>query len=353
MLKVAIIFGGMSTEHDISVISGTSILKNVNKEKYEIFPIYIDKEGKWFEYKENLEDVKIYQIGELLNKIEPIENIIEYLNKMNCIFPVLHGLYGEDGTMQGLFEVLKIPYVGCGVLSSSISMDKAYTKIIFDRAKLKQAKYIYIKKVENRFIYIDKDFNEINFKLEDLVNKIIDQIKFPLFIKPSNSGSSIGVNKANSIDELIKSIKCASEFDNKILVEEGIIGRELECAVMGNEDIKASCVGEVLSAEDFYSFDSKYKNIKSMTNIPADINKEAEIKIRNMAKKAFKAVDGKGLARVDFFIEKDTNEIYINEINTMPGFTNISMYPKLFEFEGISYKNLIDELINLSLSKIV
>lgn len=353
MLKVAIIFGGMSTEHDISVISGTSILKNVNKEKYEIFPIYIDKEGKWFEYKENLEDVKIYQIGELLNKIEPIENIIEYLNKMNCIFPVLHGLYGEDGTMQGLFEVLKIPYVGCGVLSSSISMDKAYTKIIFDRAKLKQAKYIYIKKVENRFIYIDKDFNEINFKLEDLVNKIIDQIKFPLFIKPSNSGSSIGVNKANSIDELIKSIKCASEFDNKILVEEGIIGRELECAVMGNENVKASCVGEVISAGDFYSFDSKYKNIKSMTNIPANISKETEIKIKNMAKKAFKAVDGRGLARVDFFIEKDTDEIYINEINTMPGFTSISMYPKLFEFEGISYNNLIDELIYSSLSKIV
>ncbi len=350
MLKVAIIFGGMSTEHDISIISGTSILKNIDKEKYEIFPIYINKSGKWFKYKEDIKNIKVYQIGEQLKKLEQIDNVMEYLSKMDCIFPVLHGLYGEDGTIQGMFEILKIPYVGCKVLSSSISMDKAYTKIIFDRAKLKQARYIYIKKVENDFIYIDNCFNEIKIKIENLVNIITQKIKFPLFIKPSNSGSSIGVNKANTIDELIKAINYASKFDNKILVEEGIIGRELECAVIGNENLETSCVGEVLSAEEFYSFDSKYKNIKSMTDIPANINKEAEDKIRNMAKKAFKAVDGKGLARVDFFIENKTSDIYINEINTMPGFTNISMYPKLFEFGGVKYGNLLDKLIELSLS---
>lgn len=350
MLKVAIIFGGMSTEHDISIISGTSILKNIDKEKYEIFPIYINKSGKWFKYKEDIKNIKVYQIGEQLKKLEQIDNVMEYLSKMDCIFPVLHGLYGEDGTIQGMFEILKIPYVGCKVLSSSISMDKAYTKIIFDRAKLKQARYIYIKKVENDFIYIDNCFNEIKIKIENLVNIITQKIKFPLFIKPSNSGSSIGVNKANTIDELIKAINYASKFDNKILVEEGIIGRELECAVIGNENVETSCVGEVLSAEEFYSFDSKYKNIKSMTDIPANINKEAEDKIRNMAKKAFKAVDGKGLARVDFFIENKTSDIYINEINTMPGFTNISMYPKLFEFGGVKYGNLLDKLIELSLS---
>lgn len=350
MLKVAIIFGGMSTEHDISIISGTSILKNIDKEKYEIFPIYINKIGKWFKYKEDIKNIKVYQIGEQLKNLEQIDNVMEYLSKMDCIFPVLHGLYGEDGTIQGMFEILKIPYVGCKVLSSSISMDKAYTKIIFDRAKLKQARYIYIKKVENDFIYIDNCFNEIKIKIENLVNIITQKIKFPLFIKPSNSGSSIGVNKANTIDELIKAINYASKFDNKILVEEGIIGRELECAVIGNENVETSCVGEVLSAEEFYSFDSKYKNIKSMTDIPANINKEAEDKIRNMAKKAFKAVDGKGLARVDFFIENKTSDIYINEINTMPGFTNISMYPKLFEFGGVKYGNLLDKLIELSLS---
>jgi len=350
MLKVAIIFGGMSTEHDISIISGTSILKNIDKEKYEIFPIYINKSGKWFKYKEDIKNIKVYQIGEQLKKLEQIDNAMEYLSKMDCIFPVLHGLYGEDGTIQGMFEILKIPYVGCKVLSSSISMDKAYTKIIFDRAKLKQARYIYIKKVENEFIYIDNCFNEIKIKIENLVNIITQKIKFPLFIKPSNSGSSIGVNKANTIDELIKAINYASKFDNKILVEEGIIGRELECAVIGNENVETSCVGEVLSAEEFYSFNSKYKNIKSMTDIPANINKEAEDKIRNMAKKAFKAVDGKGLARVDFFIENKTSDIYINEINTMPGFTNISMYPKLFEFGGVKYGNLLDKLIELSLS---
>lgn len=350
MLKVAIIFGGMSTEHDISIISGTSILKNIDKEKYEIFPIYINKIGEWFKYKEDIKNIKVYKIGEQLEKLEKIDNIMEYLSKMDCIFPVLHGLYGEDGTIQGMFEILKIPYVGCKVLSSSISMDKAYTKIIFDRAKLKQAKYIYIKRVGNDFIYIDNCLNEIKIGIENLVNIITQKIKFPLFIKPSNSGSSIGVNKANSIDELIKSINYASKFDNKILVEEGIVGRELECAVIGNEDVETSCVGEVLSAEDFYSFNSKYKNIKSMTTIPANINKEAEDKIRHMAKKAFKAVDGKGLARVDFFIENKTSEIYINEINTMPGFTNISMYPKLFEFEGIKYDNLLDKLIKLAIS---
>lgn len=172
MLKVAIIFGGMSTEHDISIISGTSILKNIDKEKYEIFPIYINKSGKWFKYKEDIKNIKVYQIGEQLKKLEQIDNVMEYLSKMDCIFPVLHGLYGEDGTIQGMFEILKIPYVGCKVLSSSISMDKAYTKIIFDRAKLKQARYIYIKKVENDFIYIDNCFNEIKIKIENLVNII-------------------------------------------------------------------------------------------------------------------------------------------------------------------------------------
>ena len=333
MLRLGVVFGGMSTEHDISILSGKSVLKNLNKEKYEIHPIYIDKNGKWCKYDE---------------KLETIENVIEYLKKMDCIFPVLHGLYGEDGTIQGLLEMLNVPYVGCKVLSSSVSMDKVYTKIIFDRAKLKQAKYIYVKKVEEEFRYIDNDFNEITLTIDELANRIINEIEFPMFIKPSNSGSSIGVNKANTKADLINNIKSASIFDNKILVEKGIVGRELECAVIGNDKVEASCVGEVISAEDFYSFNSKYKNIKSMTQIPANIDKEIEGTIQYMARKAFKAVDGRGLARVDFFMEKDTNNIYINEINTMPGFTDISMYPKLFQFNGISYSDLLDKLINLA-----
>lgn len=334
MLKLGVVFGGMSTEHDISILSSKSILKNLNREKYEVYPIYIDKKGKWYIYND---------------KLELIENIIKYLSNLDCIFPVLHGLYGEDGTIQGLLELLNIPYVGCGVLSSSISMDKAYTKIIFDKARLKQVKYIYVKRIGEDFILIDNNFNEITYNIENLVKRITDEIEFPMFIKPSNSGSSIGVNKANTKADLIDSIKSASIFDSKILIEKGISGRELECAVVGNHNVEASCIGEVISAEEFYSFDSKYKNIKSMTKIPADINKEIEIEIQNMAKKAFKAVDGKGLARVDFFVEKDTNNIFINEINTMPGFTNISMYPKLFEFTGIKYSDLLDELINLSM----
>lgn len=351
MLKVGVVFGGMSTEHDISTISGTSILKKLNKEKYEIYPIYISKDGQWFKYKVDLNNISIFEIGEELKNIEKIDNVIEYLRKMDCIFPVLHGLYGEDGTIQGMFELLKIPYVGCRVLASSISMDKAYTKIIFDKAKLKQAKYIYVKKVKDEFIYIDKDFNDTKLGIKDLTNKIIKELQFPIFIKPSNSGSSVGVNMANSIEELENSIIHASKFDNKILIEQGIIGREVECAVLGNDEVKASCVGEVLSAEEFYSFDAKYKNIKSMTNIPAEIDEELSDTIKNMAIKAFKVVDGKGLARVDFFIEKDTNDVYINEINTMPGFTTISMYPKLFDHEGITYSDLLDKLIDLTLSK--
>ena len=351
MLKIAVIFGGMSTEHDISTISGTSILKNLDKEKYEIYPIYISEEGKWFEYKVDLNNISIFEIGQELKNLKEIDNIIEYLSRVDCIFPVLHGLYGEDGTIQGMFELLKIPYVGCKVLGSSISMDKAYTKIIFDKANLKQAKYIYIKKVKDEFIYIDKGFNETKFKIKDLVNKIKDELEFPMFIKPSNSGSSVGVTKAESIQELENSILHAAQFDTKILVEQGIVGREVECSVLGNEEVKASCIGEVLSAEEFYSFDAKYKNIKSMTQIPAKISEEISNNIRDMAIKAFKAVDGKGLSRVDFFIEKDTNEIYINEINTMPGFTTISMYPKLFDHEGITYSDLLDKLIELAVEK--
>lgn len=349
MIKLAVILGGMSTEHDVSIVSGLSVIKNLNQKKYEIYPIYISKEGQWFRYLENMNHIPSIEVGEELKKLEPIENIIEYLNKMDCIFPALHGLYGEDGTIQGLFELLKIPYVGCGVLGSSVSMDKVYTKIIFEKAKIKQTPYVYVRKVKEKYIYIDEEMNERSYTLEQLSNIIIEKIKFPMFIKPSNSGSSVGVNKAKNQEELEKYIEFASQYDHKILVEQGVEGREVECAVMGNEEVKASCVGEVLSAEEFYSFDSKYKNAQSVTQIPAKIQPQIEEQIRKLAIKAFKAVDGKGLSRVDFFIEKGTNDIYINEINTMPGFTKISMYPKLFEAVGIPYEKLLDQLIECAM----
>lgn len=343
--KLGVIFGGMSTENEVSVVSANAILKNLDRKKYEIFPIYIGKDGTWYQWKEEQEK---REFGEEVRQKEEIKDVIQYLKRLDILFPVLHGLYGEDGTIQGLFEMLKKPYVGCGVLASSIGMDKAYTKIIFEKAGLKQAKYEYIRKQKEKYIYVDKFFNEEIVNLEEVTKKIIENLSFPMFVKPSNSGSSVGISKVQNEEELKNAIEQASQFDCKILIEEGINGREIECAVLGNEEVIASCVGEVKSAEEFYSYDAKYKNQESRTDIPADISCQIAEEIRKQAIKAFKAIDGKGLSRVDFFIENGTNQIYINEINTLPGFTNISMYPKLFEASGISYQKLLSKLIELS-----
>ena len=342
-IKLGVVFGGMSTENEVSCISGASVIKHLNKEKYNVFPIYIDKIGNW--YKVKLEDIE--KSEELENK-DHIENITEYLKQMDVMFPVLHGLYGEDGTIQGLFELLKIPYVGCGVLASSVGMDKVYTKLIFEKANINQAKYIYIRKYNEKYIYIDEEFNEKILELEDIAKITNDKLRFPVFVKPSNSGSSVGINKAHNIEELKNAIVEAGKYDNKILIEEGIVGKEVECAVLGNEDVISSCVGEIKSADEFYSYDAKYNNENSKTLIPAEISEENSKKIQKLAIKAFKAISGRGLSRVDFFIEDKTEKIYINEINTLPGFTSISMYPKLFEAVGILYEKLLDNLIELA-----
>lgn len=334
-IKIGIIYGGKSTEHEVSVISANSVINNLNKDKYEIYNIFIDKSNNWYD-KSNGEDKKI-------------EDINNFLKNLDVVFPVLHGLYGEDGTIQGMLELLGIPYVGCKVLASSIAMDKVYTKIIFDRAGIKQANYVYIKKVKNKYIYINKNFNEEILELEDICKRVESKINYPMFVKPSNSGSSVGINKAKNSEELKEYIEYAAQFDNKILIEENIIGKEIECAILGNEDVKTSVLGEIKSAEEFYSFDAKYKNKESKTIIPATLSQELTEKVRRLAVKAFKAIDGKGFSRVDFFVNEETNDIYINEINTIPGFTEISMYPKLWEASGLKYSELLDELIKLAL----
>lgn len=333
--KIGIIYGGKSTEHEVSVISANSVINNLNKDKYEIYNIFIDKNNNWYD-KSNGEDKKI-------------EDINNFLKNLDVVFPVLHGLYGEDGTIQGMLELLGIPYVGCKVLASSIAMDKVYTKIIFDRAGIKQANYVYIKKVKNKYIYINKNFNEEILELEDICKRVESKINYPMFVKPSNSGSSVGINKAKNSEELKEYIEYAAQFDNKILIEENIIGKEIECAILGNEDVKASVLGEIKSAEEFYSFNAKYKNKESKTIIPATLSQELTEKVRHLAVKAFKAIDGKGFSRVDFFVNDETNEIYICEINTIPGFTEISMYPKLWEASGLKYSELLDELIKLAM----
>ena len=343
--RLGVIFGGTSTEHEVSIVSGTSVIKNLNKEKYEIYPIYIDKAGEWFEFEP---DNKTYKVGDEIVGTKKIENIWNYLKTMDILFPVLHGLQGEDGTIQGMFELLKIPYVGTRVLGSSVCMDKVYSKIIFEKAKLNQAKYIYIRRFEDKYIYINEDFSEEVLDIQETVNKIMEKIDFPMFVKRSNSGSSVGISKAKNKDELINSIIEASKFDTKILIEENINGREIECAVLGNEEVKASVLGEILPAEAFYSFSAKYQNSDSKTVEAPDLPEELTKKVRELAVKAYKAADCQGLSRVDFFVNDKENKIYINEINTLPGFTEISMYPKLWEKSGLTYTELLDKLIELA-----
>ena len=307
MIKLGIVYGGVSTEHDISVMSAKSVIENLDKEKYEIHEIYINKYGKWYEV--------------IDNEKEEIYNLIWALKKLDVVFPILHGLGGEDGTIQGMLEMLQVPYVGCKVLASSVGMDKVYTKIIFEKAGIPEAPYVYIKKKENGYIIVNENFEEEEFKVESITKKL----NYPMFVKPSNSGSSVGVKKATNNEELKMAIENAGQYDNKILIEQGINAREVECAILDGTEVRASTVGEIISAEEFYSFDAKYNIPESKTIIPADISKEQIEQIQKLAIRAFKAIDGRGLARADFFIEKDTNKIYINEINTMPGFTKISM----------------------------
>lgn len=330
-IKLGIIYGGMSDEHEISIASANSIIKNLNKEKYIISKIYIDKKGAWYE-----------------NNTK-IDNITNYLKKLDIVFPVLHGKYGEDGKIQGMLEMIRIPYVGCNVLSSALAMDKIHAKIIFDRANIKQAKWIYLKKDNKNYIYVDESFNEKQISLNKISNTIKDKLKYPVFIKPANQGSSIGISKVKNKKELKKALDYAFKYDTKILIEETIIGKEIECAVLEDKTLIASTPGQIISDEEFYSYNSKYKNNKSKLIVPANLSKETINKIKQTSIKAFKAISASTLARVDFFVNEDG--IYINEINTMPGFTQISMYPKLWEYEGVTFTKLLDKIINSYVKK--
>lgn len=341
MKKVGVIFGGMSTENEVSIQSAEGVINNLDRNKYEIYLIYIDKNGNWHKYvgKQDTREINF-------RYMQKINNTMEYIKQLDVVVPVLHGLYGEDGTIQGLLELLKVPYVGCKVLASAIGMDKVYTKIIFEKAGLRQAKYIYIKKEEENYIYVDEYLREERATIEEICKNVYSELKFPMFVKPSNFGSSVGISKVNNIKELKEAIIEAGKYDKKIIIEQGIEGKEVECAVLQDREIITSCVGEIKPAEEFYSYEAKYVMQETKTLIPAQITKQQEEEIRRQAIEAFKAIDGKGLSRVDFFIENVTGEIYINEINTLPGFTTISMYPQLFEKSGIEYSKLLDILID-------
>ena len=324
--KIILIFGGKSFEHDISIKSAKSILKYINKDKYIIKLIYIDKRGNWY-LCENINK---------LNDLTPI-NDKKIFDNCYCVFPILHGNNGEDGKIQGYLDIIGVPYVGCNLISSALCMDKVFSKIVLNSENIKQAKYTVIKKTSYNF--------------EETSILIKEKIKYPCFIKPANAGSSLGVNKIYHEHELNKAIKEAFLYDSKIIIEECIYGKELEVGILGNNDIIVSRVGEIVPADDFYSYDAKYNSKNSIVKIPANISEETSKKIQNIATKVYKALECSGLARIDFFLKNETNEIYINEINTIPGFTNISMYPLLFENIGIKYDVLIDKLLELGVQR--
>lgn len=343
--NILIIFGGQSSEHEVSCMSVQTIIKNLDLERYQMYLLGITKEGQWLlvDKKEQIEDGtwnKSNQYAALSPDAVRKELIVEQNGtystiKIDVAFPVLHGPHGEDGTIQGLFELAKIPYVGCGVLASAVSMDKFYTKIIVDTLGIRQAKWVPVHSSELK-------------EMDAILDRVEKKLSYPVFVKPSNAGSSKGVSKAENRGELTISLEEAAKHDSKILVEETILGREIECAVLGGENPKASGVGEVLAAAEFYDYEAKYFNAESKTDIHPVFPDGKEEEVQKDAVAIFKAVNGYGLARVDFFLENGTNEVVFNELNTLPGFTAISMYPMLWEAKGMEVAQLIEKLIQLS-----
>ncbi len=343
--KIAVIFGGESSEHEVSCISGTTIINNIDRDKYDVMMIGITEDGRWL-LVNDVQDIKdgTWRNSNVLAAILPDKShkgvlISEgdsfEIVKIDAVFPILHGLNGEDGTIQGLLEMAGIPYVGCGVLASAAGMDKLSTKKVVEPLHIRQAKYVPVFK------------NELD-NMDSVIEHVESELSYPVFVKPSNAGSSKGVSKAADRNGLVDAILEAAKHDGRILVEETIVGREIECAVLGGSNVEASGVGEILAAAEFYDFDAKYNNAESKTVIDPDLPGDVVSGIRDAAVRIFKALDGFGLSRVDFFVENETNDIVFNEINTMPGFTEISMYPMLWEAKGIDKTSLITKLIEMA-----
>jgi D-alanine-D-alanine ligase len=382
-LRVGILFGGRSGEHEVSLLSAASVLNAINKEKYEVVPIGITKEGRWLtaEHAENLLEGKpihdprplragdpdttpgaavLAQGESVVVPPEPIHRdsgLVPFQSdapqmrraadraiNVDVIFPVLHGTFGEDGTIQGLLELADIAYVGAGVLGSAAGMDKDIMKSLFIAAGIPIVKHVTILRSA-----WEKDAKKVHKLVEN-------KVKYPVFVKPANLGSSVGISKAHNRKELGPAIEEAAKFDRKIVIEQGVGGqrkkaREIECSVLGNDNPAASIPGEIVPSTEFYDYNAKYLDEGSQLLIPAKLSKSETKKVQELAVRAFKAVDCSGLARVDFLMDPTTRKIYLNEINTMPGFTSISMYPKLWAASGLTYADLIDRLIQLGLER--
>lgn len=360
-INLGILFGGRSCEHEVSVTSAKSILKAIDREKYHIHLIGIDKSGHWHlgndiealapsgfvtalqhqNHPTTAVSLELHEAGNLIvQQAREIKNHSSLMPPMlDVVFPVLHGTFGEDGAMQGVMEMAGLPYVGCGVAASALAMDKALAKKVFEAANIPQTPYVIAESVEWKH-----DQNRI-------IDVIEQKLGYAVFSKPANMGSSVGVSKAKNRQELVNATNHAFEFDNKVVIEQAMENcREIECSVLGNENPHASVVGEIIPGAEFYNYQTKYIDDKTQLVIPAPLDDEITQRVQSLAVQAFKAIDGRGLARVDFFVNRDSNAVVLNEVNTLPGFTPISMYPQLWASSGISYQDLINQLIELAVA---
>lgn len=349
-LSVCILFGGMSPEHEVSLRSAESVLNNIDHGKYNVFPVGITKDGNWIlfgsdHYSELPDGTWEENPNNCHAAISPIrgQGLLRFegdcvvREHIDVVFPVLHGANGEDGAVQGLLQLAGIPYVGPHIAASAVAMDKTLTKLVVDHAGVPQAAWHLARR------------GELEHHMEQVVETLEDKFSYPMFVKPAGTGSSVGVSKAANRESLYAALTAAAAYDEKVLVEEFIDGREIEVAVLGNDNPAASICGEIDSGAEFYDYDAKYVTDTSTAYIPARISEEVEEQVREMAVKVYAAIGCQGLSRVDFFVTHADNRIVFNEINTLPGFTSISMYPKLFAASGIAYSQLIDELLKLAM----
>ncbi len=353
-LRVGVVFGGRSGEHEVSIASARSILSAIDRERYEVVPIAIARTGQWLPGVEPQalaapgdtpgdDALALAEAGDDAQGFARLPAVTAGDNAtgfdVDVIFPVLHGTYGEDGALQGMLDMAGLPYVGCGVLGSALGMDKDKAKLLFQAAGLPVVPWVTLAR------------RAVETDLDAAVAAVESRFGYPVFVKPANLGSSVGVGKARDPLELRAALADAARYDRKIVVEQGINCRELECAVLGNDDPVASVVGEIVPSNEFYDYRAKYLDGASRTIIPAPIDAATGERIRQMAIGAFRALDLFGLARVDFFLDRDTGDVWLNEVNTMPGFTEISMYPKLWEASGLPFPALVSRLIDLAIER--
>lgn len=350
-IRVGVIFGGRSSEHQVSLVSAASVIRALPRDRYEVVPIGITKDGRWISSPNALElltegGVPPSETEHTLLPEPGRQGLIGACGesgdpiRLDVVFPVLHGTFGEDGTMQGLLELADIPYVGAGVLGSALGMDKIVQKQLFERAKIPVPRYCWFYS------------GAIVRAPRKAVLAVERALRYPVFVKPANTGSSIGISKAHDRKELLRAFPYAAQYDRKVIVEQGVrSAREIEVSVLGNDDPEASVPGEIIPSNEFYDYDAKYVDGKSSAVIPARISRTTTRMVRDYAIRAYRAIDCAGMARADFLVAQPTGRIYINELNTIPGFTAISMYPKLWEASGVAYPELLDRLIRLAIER--